>query len=150
MQLFRIAPIFPLAWPAQRELCEKAACLTRVAEERMPDVEVHQSNQPPQQTPPPPRDETRTNIWPIVLAVAILVLALLFFIFRSDPAPRESARDTDRTEVEVNLPEVETPDAPDVKIEVPDRIDVNVGSSQPEQPASTPPAGSDTPPPTGT
>jgi hypothetical protein len=112
----------------------------------MPDVEVHQSNQPPQQTPPP-RDETRTNIWPIVLAVLILVLALLFFIFRSDTAPRETARESDRTEVEVNLPEVRTPEAPDVKIEVPDRIDVNVGS----EPATSPPAAeTEAPPPTGT
>lgn len=116
----------------------------------MPDVEVHQTNQPPQQTPPPPRDETRTNIWPIVLAVAILVLALLFFIFRSDPAPRETSGESERTEVEVNLPEVRAPETPDVNIEVPDRIDVNVGSSQPEQPASTPPADTAAPPPTGT
>ncbi|MFN2240441.1 MAG: hypothetical protein ABR524_13720, partial [Thermoanaerobaculia bacterium] len=79
-------------------------------------------------------DDARTNIWPIVVAIVVVVLALLFFIFRSGDTPRESAREADRTEVEINVPEVRTPDAPDVQIEVPDRIDVNVGSSEPASP----------------
>ena len=65
--------------------------------------------------------------------------------------PGVGAKTFVKTDITSNSPEEAMSIAKaDVKIEVPDRIDVNVGSSQPEQPASTPPAGSDTPPPTGT
>ncbi|HVR42005.1 MAG TPA: hypothetical protein VMS56_01065 [Thermoanaerobaculia bacterium] len=98
----------------------------------MPQVEVHQSNQPPQ-TPPPPRDDDGRNVWPVVIVILLVVLAIVFFIFTRDEAPGE----TDRTDVEVTLPEVRTPEAPDVEINVPDQIDVNIGTKQPEAPSGT-------------
>ncbi|HUE96714.1 MAG TPA: hypothetical protein VMN39_08645 [Longimicrobiaceae bacterium] len=110
----------------------------------MSDVHVNQTNTPPPTTPPPPPDrDSGTNIWPIVIAILVVVLVVLFFIFSRDEAPDR----VDRTEIEMELPEVERPtiEVPDqIQIDVPDEIDINVET--PQAPAEQPP----TPPPTGT
>ncbi|HUP63970.1 MAG TPA: hypothetical protein VM557_01645 [Thermoanaerobaculia bacterium] len=113
----------------------------------MPDVEVNQTNvpppQPPQQ-PPPVRDDSSRAIWPIVVALLVVALVIIWFIFVREDA--EPAR-LDRTEVNVNLPDVETPEVEipeSIEVEVPDQVDVDIDTGDAEAPPEA--SGGEAPP----
>lgn len=96
----------------------------------MSDVQVNQTNTP-HPTPPPGSEAPPPgpNMWPIIIAILVLVALLVWFVLSRG----ERTELPDTTDIEVPTPrvpdvepEVRTPT--EVDIEVPERVDVNVNT----------------------
>jgi hypothetical protein len=97
----------------------------------MPDVHVNQTNQPPTQPPPEPPRERTSSMWPVIIIILVIVLILVWFIFARGERTEVPAIE-ERTNIEIEVPEVRTPEieVPDrIEVDVPDRVDVDVNTS---------------------